>query len=148
MLRRQWPLIVLLTLLGSFLALAILFAVWPREDGPHGSGPKLHPPSSPEERAAAGAGLAYLRALQRNDAVAACGFAAGGLASQLRCDRSRPRIPAELQPPKGSLEAIDADVGATTAGLGIQDRRCVNFLSLRRSAGAWLVTEHRCGGYL
>ena len=147
MLRRQWPLIVLLSLLASFLAVAIALAVWPRDDGPFSSSPKLHPPSSAAERAAAGAGLAYLRALQRDDAPAACSLTASELASRLRCDRSRPQIPADLRPPAGSLEAIDADVDGTSAGLGVKDRRCVNFLSLRRAAGAWLVTEHRCGGY-
>jgi hypothetical protein len=144
--RPGWPLTVLLALLGSYLAVAVAIAVWPRGENVHGSGPKLHPPTSTEERAAAGAGLAYLRALQRGDALAACRHADGGAARLLRCGRSMPRVPRELRP-GGSLKAVDADVDGATAGLGISSAGCVNFLSLRRSAGAWLVTGHHCGGY-
>ena len=147
MLRRQWPLIVLLTLLGSFLAVAVAFAVWPSDDGRHSSGPELHPPSSAEERAVGGVGIVYLRALQRRDAAAACRVADGRLARRLRCDSARPRVLNDLRPPSGRLEAIDAGVDGATAGLGISDRRCVNFLSLRRAGGAWRVVDHSCGGY-
>jgi hypothetical protein len=146
MLRRQWPLIVLLTLLGSCLAVAIALAVWPRGDGVGSSGPKLHPPSSSEERAAAGVAIAYLRALQRRDAAAACRIAGGAAAQRLHCD-GRPRVPRDLAPPGGPLEALSADVGGASAGIDVSDRRCVNFLSLRRTGAQWRVTGHRCGGY-
>jgi hypothetical protein len=144
--RPGWPLIVLLTLLGSYLAVAVAIAFWPSGEDVHGSGPKLHPPASIEERAAAGAGLAYLRALQRGDALAACRDAGGEVARLLRCDRGAPRIPRGLRP-SGSLKAVDADVDGGTAGLGISSAGCVNFLSLRRAGGAWLVTGHHCGAY-
>jgi hypothetical protein len=62
MLRRQWPLIVLLALLGSYAAFGVALVAWPSEEKMYGSGPKLHAPGSADERAAAGVAIAHLRA--------------------------------------------------------------------------------------
>ena len=83
------PLIVLLTLLASYVAFAVALAVWPSGETSYGSGPKLHPPSSAGERAAASAGIVYLQALQRRDVVAACRVADAGLGRRLGCDGAR-----------------------------------------------------------
>jgi hypothetical protein len=144
--RPSWPLIVLLALLGSWVAFGIALVVWPEHDEVHSSGPRLHPPESAEELEAAGTGIVYLRALQRRDVAAACDLAEGEVARLLRCS-GEARVPGELRP-AGRLKAVDASVHGETAGLGISGGRgCVNFLALRRTGGAWRVTEHSCGGY-
>ncbi len=60
---------------------------------------------------------------------------------------ARLRIPRALRQSPGRLRAIDADVDGDAAGLAVCGGTCVNFLSLRRSAGAWRVTAHHIGAY-
>jgi hypothetical protein len=55
------PLIILLALLTSYVAAGVTLVAWPRGEQSHGSGPKLHAPSTVTERAAAGAAIAHMR---------------------------------------------------------------------------------------
>ena len=55
------PLIILLGLLSAYLAVAIAIAVWPGGERQYSSSPKLHAPSTADERAAAGAAIAHMR---------------------------------------------------------------------------------------
>jgi hypothetical protein len=58
--RPDWLLVVLLSLLAFYAAAAIAIAVSAGGERQYGSGPKLHPPRSAEERRAAAAGIAHL----------------------------------------------------------------------------------------
>jgi hypothetical protein len=112
------------------------------------SNPRLHAPATAEERAAAAAGVAYLRSMQQGQAGAACVVAIGHLAKQLHCGSRHPRIPKRLRIPVAPLRAVDVGVDRRGAGLGVADSVTpVQFLMLRRSAQGWRVSEHTQGGY-
>lgn len=140
-------LVVTLALALGGLALIVASAHNPRETR-SSSGPDLRPPSSGEQRAAAKAAIAYLRALQLGRAEVACQHSAGHLAVQLRC-ATAPTIPKRLRLRRGiDHQPIDVDTYGQQISLAVSGQPgAVQLLSLRRRGGNWVVIDHRQGAY-
>jgi hypothetical protein len=142
--------IVLIALALSVpVAIAVFVPVW-RYGVVKGPGTYVgvagqHSPTTPQERAAAGVGLSYVRAAQLGDLDAACDVAVRRAARRLRC-AEKPSFPRALKPGGGRLETIDAIVNGSRAVMVIGDGSdMANFLRMRRWHGIWRVAEHRRG---
>jgi hypothetical protein len=141
-------------MLGAFLVLVAVVGllVFVAMDGIARNDPdrvEFHRADSDDEKAAAAAALAYLRALQQGQAEVACRYAAAGIAKQLRCT-GRPRIPRALRiDPGGRLDPFHVRTRGPRISVWVSgaDPGPVQDLDLRRVGRTWRVNEHSRFGF-